>query len=145
MHDSEKLQTPLTSLSNLECPLVHFELNTFVLHPDILELFLNSLDHWLNLESLTFKNNGLGLSLWHPTMSQNFVDALFFLCNKGQLQSLKLSNYDLHSYVRDDDFAHFLIEKLVGSFCVNCDQNSKSLSHLKLKFSFFNKKAQWAF
>jgi len=137
MINSEKLQTPLTSLSNLECPLVHFELIAFPLHPDILELFLNSLEHWLNLESLSFEDNGLGLLFLHTTLSQKFVDALFFLCRKGQLQSLKINN-DLVG----NDVANSLIEKLVGSFCDNCDQDSKSL--VKLKFSSYQASTAFA-
>ena len=125
-----KLQSPLLSLPNLECSLVHFELLAFWLHQELLELFLNSLEGWLNLESLALEDNGLGLVLVHSSESQKFINTLSFLCTKGRLRSLKITN----NLVGDSE-AKFIIEKLVGSFCGKCNKNSKSLA--KLKFSSY--------
>lgn len=127
--DSAELQlSPFTSLSNVVYPLVHFELVGFWLHHDILDLFLNSLHHCLNLESLILEDNGLGFMSMHPALSKKLIDALFFLCTKGSLQSLRITNN-----LVNDDAAAFLIEKLVASFCSNCNKNPKSLT--KLEFS----------
>ena len=127
--DSAELQlSPFTSLSNVVYPLVHFELVGFWLHHDVLDLFLNSLHHCLNLESLILEDNGLGFMSMHLALSQKFIDSLFFLCTKGSLQSLRITNN-----LVNDDAAAFLIEKLVASFCRNCNKNPKSLT--KLEFS----------
>ena len=127
--DSTELQlSPFTSLSNVVYPLVHFELVGFWLHQDVLDLFLNSLHHCLNLESLILEDNGLGFMSMNPALSQKFIDTLFFLCTKGSLQSLRITNN-----LVNDDAAAFLIEKLVASFCSNCNKNPKSLT--KLEFS----------
>ena len=126
---AETLQlSPFTSLSNVVYPLVHFELVGFCLHQDVLDLFLNSLHHCLNLESLILEDNGLGVTSMNPALSQKFTNTLFFVCTKGSLQSLRITNNLI-----SDAAAAFLIEKLVASFCSNCNKNLKSLT--KLEFS----------
>ena len=120
-------QSQLLCLSS-GCSLVHFELVAFWLHQDLIELFVTSLKHWLNLESLTLEDNGLGLQ--HPSSSQKLMDTLFFLCSKGQLRCLKITNNLVH-----DNDAKFLVEKMIGSFCSKCNLNYKSLA--KLTFSSY--------
>lgn len=113
------------SLSNVGCSLVHFELTAFWLHQDLLELFVNSLRCWTNLKSLTLEDNGL--SFQPLSLSQKLMDTLYLLCAQGKLHCLKITNN-----LVNDSITKFLVEKLVGSFCYECNQESKSLTKFKL-------------
>ena len=112
-------------LSNVGCSLVHFELTAFWLHQDLLELFVNSLKCWTNLKSLTLEDNGL--SFQPLSLSQKLMDTLYLLCAQGKLRCLKITNN-----LVSDSITKFLVEKLVGSFCCKCNQESKSLTKFKL-------------
>ena len=112
-------------LSNVGCSLVHFELTAFWLHQDLLELFVNSLRWWTNLKSLTLEDNGL--SFQPLSLSQKLMDTLYLLCAQGKLHCLKIANN-----LVSDSITKFLVEKLVGSFCCKCNQESKSLTKFKL-------------
>ena len=111
--------------SNVSCSLVHFELTAFWLHQDLLELFVNSLKCWTNLKSLTLEDNGL--SFQPLRISQKLMDTLYLLCTQGELCCLKITNN-----LVSDSITKFLAEKLVGSFCCKCKQESKSLTKFKL-------------
>ena len=113
------------SLSNLGCSLVHFELTAFWLHQDLLELFVNSLRWWTNLKSLTLEDNGL--SFQPLSLSQKLMDTLYLLCAQGKLHCLKIANN-----LVSDSITKFLVERLIGSFCCKCNQESKSLTKFKL-------------
>ena len=113
------------SLSNVGCSLVHFELTAFWLHQDLLELFVNSLKCWTNLKSLTLEDNGL--SFQPLSLSQKLMDTLYLLCTQGELRCLKITNN-----LVSDSITKFLVEKLVASFCCECNQESKSLTKFKL-------------
>ena len=113
------------SLSNVGCSLVHFELTAFWLHQDLLELFVNSLRWWTNLKSLTLEDNGL--SFQPLSLSQKLMDTLYLLCAQGKLHCLKIANN-----LVSDSITKFLVERLIGSFCCNCNQESKSLTKFKL-------------
>ena len=113
------------SLSNVGCSLVHFELTAFWLHQDLLELFVNSLKYWTNLKSLTLEDNGL--SFQPLRLSQKLMDTLYLLCTQGELCYLKITNN-----LVSDSITKFLVEKFVGSFCCECNQESKSLTKFKL-------------
>ena len=120
-----KLLSLFHSLSNVGCSLVHFELTAFWLHQDLLELFVNSLKCWRNLKSLTLEDNGL--SFQPLSLSQKLMDTLYLLCTQGELRCLKITNN-----LVSDSISKFLVEKLVGSFCCKCKQESKSLTKFKL-------------
>ena len=123
-----KLESPLPSFSNLCGSLVHFELVAFWLHPDLLALLVHTLQGWLTLETLILEDNALGFV---ATPDCEFVDTLSFLCNKGRLQSLQITNNPVN-----DEFAKLLFEKLVAAFCQRCNsQSNSSRSLTKLKFS----------
>ena len=111
--------------SNVSCSLVHFELTAFWLHQDLLEFFVNSLKYWTNLKSLTLEDNGL--SFQPLRISQKLMDTLYLLCTQGELCCLKITNN-----LVSDSITKFLAEKLVGSFCCKCNQESKSLTKIKL-------------
>ena len=113
------------SLSNVGCSLVHFELTAFWLHQDLLELFVNSLRWWTNLKSLTLEDNGL--SFQPLSLSQKLMDTLYLLCAQGKLRCLKITNN-----LVSDSITKFLVERLIGSFCCKCNQESKSLTKFKL-------------
>ena len=113
------------SLSNVGCSLVHFELTAFWLHQDLLELFVNSLKCWRNLKSLTLEDNGL--SFQPLSLSQKLMDTLYLLCAQGKLHCLKITNN-----LVSDSITKFLVERLIGSFCCKCNQESKSLTKFKL-------------
>ena len=113
------------SLSNVGCSLVHFELTAFWLHQDLLELFVNSLKCWTNLKSLTLEDNGL--SFQPLSLSQKLMDTLYLLCTQGELHCLKITNN-----LVSDSITKFLVERLIGSFCWKCNQESKSLTKFKL-------------
>lgn len=123
-----KLESSLPSLSNPSmCSLVHFELAAFWLHPDLLALFEHTLQGWLTLETLILEDNALGFS---STPGWEFIDTLCFLCTKGSLQSLQITNNPVN-----DEFAKLLFEKLVAAFCRKCKNrcnNARSLTQLKL-------------
>lgn len=124
-----KLECPLPSLSNPSmCFLVHFELTAFWLHPDLLVFFEHTLQGWLALETLVLEDNALGF-LSSP--GREFINTLSFLCTKGRLQFLQITNNPVN-----DEFARLLFEKLVAAFCHKCKNrgnNARSLT--KLKFS----------
>ncbi|XP_020602757.1 uncharacterized protein LOC110041768 isoform X2 [Orbicella faveolata] len=124
-----KLECPLPSLSNPSmCFLVHFELTAFWLHPDLLVFFEHTLQGWLALETLVLEDNALGF-LSSP--GREFINTLSFLCTKGRLQFLQITNNPVN-----DEFARLLFEKLVAAFrrkCKNRGNNARSLT--KLKFS----------
>ena len=136
----ETPHSPFTSFSNPQFPLVHLELVGFWLHQYLLKLLLSNLMfHCLNLESLTLQDNKLGFSFTSPALLQDFIDTFYFLCTKGRLQSLEITN-NLKLY---DNADVLLIEKLVASLCSKCSKNCKSLT--KLKFStFLVSEAFWA-
>ena len=113
------------SLSNVGCSLVHFELTAFWLHQDLLELFVDSLKYWTNLKSLTLEDNGLNFQPLR--LSQKLMDTLYLLCTQGELRCLKITNN-----LVSDSITKFLVEKFVGSFCCECNQESKSLTKFKL-------------
>ena len=113
------------SLSNVGCSLVHFDLTAFWLHQDLLELLVTSLKCWTNLKSLTLEDNGL--SFQPLSLSQKLMDTLYLLCAQGKLRCLKITNN-----LVSDSISKFLVEKLVGSFCCKCKQESKSLTKFKL-------------
>ena len=112
-------------LSNVGCSLVHFELTAFWLHQDLLELFVDSLKYWTNLKSLTLEDNGL--SFQPLRLSQKLMDTLYLLCTQGELRYLKITNN-----LVSDSITKFLVERLIGSFCCKCNQESKSLTKFKL-------------
>ena len=120
-----KLLSLFHSLSNVGCCLAHFELTAFWLHQDLLELFVNSLRWWTNLKSLTLEDNGL--SFQPLSLSQKLMDTLYLLCAQGKLRCLKITNN-----LVSDSITKFLVERLIGSFCCKCNQESKSLTKFKL-------------
>ena len=124
-----KLEAPLPSLPNPSmCYLVHFELTAFWLHPDLLAFFEHTLRGWLTLETLVLEDNALGFL---STPGREFINTLSFLCTKGRLQFLHITNNPVN-----DEFARFLFEKLVAAFCYNCkDRSNNARSLTKLKFS----------
>ena len=120
-----KLESPLPSLSNPGmCFLAHFELTAFWLHPDLLAFFEHTLQGWLTLETLVLEDNALGFL---STPGREFINTLSFLCTKGRLQSLQITNNPVN-----DEFASLFFEKLVAAFCRKCN-SARSLT--KLKFS----------
>ncbi|XP_068699210.1 uncharacterized protein [Montipora foliosa] len=124
--ESFKLSSRLTNLSNPVFSLKHFELVAVRFQQDaVLEFFLNCLNHCVKLESLTFEDNHLGFVLQKPQLLKKFVNTLSFLCTKGQLQSLKITDN-----MMDDKASIPLIEKLVASFCLTCNSAAKSLKNL---------------
>ena len=130
--DAESVTVPSISSSLLNpvfsSNLVHFELVAFWFQLDVLELFVNCLTKCWNLESLSLDDNGLGLILGNPQTLQVFTDTLAFLCTKGQLWWLKITNNMLN-----DEASILLLEKLISSFCLMCRSKAKSLE--KLVFS----------
>ena len=125
-----KLQSPLPSFSNPSmCSLVHFELTAFWLHPDLLAFFQHTLRGWLTLETLVLEDNALGFL---STPGREFINTLSFLCTKGKLQFLQITNNPVN-----DEFARLLFEKLLAAFCYRCkniSNNARSLT-AKIKFS----------
>ncbi|XP_074626351.1 uncharacterized protein LOC141884465 isoform X2 [Acropora palmata] len=130
--DAESVTLPSISTSLLNpvfsSKLVHFELVAFWFQQDLLELLVTCLSNCWNLESLSLDDNGLGLILGNPQTLQVFTDTLACLCTKGQLWWLKITNNMLN-----DEASILLLEKLIGSFCLMCRGNTKSLE--KLVFS----------
>ena len=125
---TSKLESPLSSLPNLSSSLVHFELVAFWPHPDLFAFFVQTLKAWLALETIILEDNGLGLA---STPGQEFVDTLAFLCTKGKLQSLQITNNAVN-----DEFAKLLFERLLVALCRKCNKSCDSLKSLtKLKFS----------
>ena len=124
-----KLEAPLPGLSNPSmCSLVQFELTAFWLHPDLLAFFEHTLQGWLMLETLILEDNALGFL---STPGREFINTLSFLCSKGKLQFLQITNNPVN-----DEFARLLFEKLVASFCRKCKNRSNNARSLtKLKFS----------
>ena len=123
-----KLESPLNSLSNPSmCSLVHFELTAFWLHPDLLAFLEHTLQGWLTLETLILEDNALGFL---STPGWEFINTLSFLCTKGRLQFLQITNNPVN-----DEFARLLFEKLVASFCCKCNRSNSARSLTKLKFS----------
>lgn len=124
-----KLESPLPGLSNPStCFLVQFELTAFWLHPDLLAFFEHTLQGWLMLETLILEDNALGFL---STPGRKFIDTLSFLCTKGRLQFLQITNNPVN-----DEFARRLFEKLVVAFCHKCKNRSNNTRSLtKLKFS----------
>ena len=128
-HGISKLKSPLPSLSNPSmCSIVHFELTAFWLHPDLLAFIEHTLRGWLMLETLVLEDNALGFL---STPGREFINTLSFLCTKGRLQFLQITNNPVN-----DEFARLLFEKLVAAFCYSCKNRSNNVRSLtKLKFS----------
>lgn len=131
--DAESVTLPSISTSSLNpvfssIKLVHLELVAFWFQQDLLELLVTCLSNCWNLESLSLDDNGLGLILVNPQTLQVFTDTLACLCTKGQLWLLKITNNTLN-----DEASILVLEKLIGSFCLMCSGNTKSLE--KLVFS----------
>ena len=125
---TSKLESPLPSLPNLSSSLIHFELVAFWPHPDLFAFFVQTLKAWLALETIILEDNGLGLA---STPGQEFVDTLAFLCTKGKLQFLQITNN-----AANDEFAKLLFERLLVALCRKCNKSCDSLKSLtKLKFS----------
>ena len=124
-----KSESPLPNLSNPSmCSLVHFELTAFWLHPDLLAFLEHTLQGWLMLETLVLEDNALGFL---STPGREFINTLSFLCTKGRLQFLQITNNPVN-----DEFARLLFEKLVAAFCYRCKNRSNNAwSVTKLKFS----------
>ncbi|CAH3135711.1 unnamed protein product [Porites lobata] len=55
------------------------------------------------------------------------MDTLYLLCAQGKLRCLKITNN-----LVSDSITKFLVERLIGSFCCKCNQESKSLTKFKL-------------
>ena len=75
--------------------------------------------------SLTLEDNGL--SFQPLRLSQKLMDTLYLLCTQGELRYLKITNN-----LVSDSITKFLVERLIGSFCCKCNQESKSLTKFKL-------------
>ena len=126
---ASKLGSPLPSFSNLSCSLVHFELVAFWLHHDLHALFVHALQGWLSLETLILEDNALGLV---STPGCEFIETLSYLCTKGRLQSLQLTNNPVNN-----EFAKLFFEKLIAAFCHKCSHSNNARSLTKLKFSSY--------
>ena len=68
-----------------------------------------------------------GLSFQPLRLSQKLMDTLYLLCTQGELRYLKITNN-----LVSDSITKFLVERLIGSFCCKCNQESKSLTKFKL-------------